>query len=71
MMRNLSTLIYCSHLLIMAEGFRYAAATTGFQPLVKSCPLRYLLTALFAAAASFLILGLSKIKRLRFLRYLY
>lgn len=71
MMRNLSTLIYCSHLLIMTEGFRYIAAVTGFRPLEESRPLRYLLTVLFAVAVSFLILGLSRIKRLRFLRYFY
>lgn len=70
-MRNLSTLIYCSHLLLMSEGFRWLAFVTGFQALEENQPLRYILTVLFAFTVSFLIMGLSRIKSMRFLKYLY
>ncbi len=70
-MRSLSTLIYCSHLLLMTEGYRWLAAVTGFSLLDESFPLRFFLTVLFAVSVSFLILRLSRMKTFRFLKYLY
>lgn len=70
-LRNYSTLIYLCHLLVMEESLSYLASVSGI-PIIASHPtIRFIITTVFAVIFSTIILVLSKLKKFKWLKWLY
>ncbi len=70
-LRNCSTLMYFSHLLIMEEGFRYIAFKTGIDAIATHPSVQFVITLIFSLIFSFIIINLSNTKYFRWLRWFY
>ncbi len=70
-LRNYSTLMYFSHLMLMENGFRYISAKTGIEAIATNKPIMFLMAIVFTTTFSFIIINLSKTKGFKWLKWLY
>ena len=70
-LRNYSSLIYFTHMLMISEIFELIAETTGIPAFYYNKPLIYLTTILFAVIVSTVIILLGKTRCFKWMKYLY
>lgn len=70
-LRSYSSLMYFSHLLLMAEGLSYLAKITAIDMFATSYPFAFFLSVFLSLGFAILITELQKKKYFHWLRYLY
>ena len=70
-LRAYSSLMYFSHLLLMAEGLNFLAKVTGFEPFSTSFPLAFFLSVFLSLTFAIVVTKLQTKKGFAWLSYLY